>query len=54
MMYGRHDNYHAKWLRDVCNKEKSYTKWQLMYHLSKLADDVDAAWATIADKKAAA
>ena len=54
MMYGRHENYHAKWLRDVCNKEKGYTKWQLMYHLSQLADDVDRAWTTIAEKKAAA
>jgi hypothetical protein len=54
MLYGRHDNYQVKWLRSVCHKEKSYTKWQLMYHLGRLADDADEAWTVIADKKAAA
>ncbi len=54
MMYGRHDNYHAKWLRDVCNKENSYTKSALMWHLDKLATDVDRAWIAIAKKKAVA
>ena len=54
MLYGRHDNYQVKWLRSVCHKEKSYNKWELMYHLGRLADDVDEAWTVIAEKKAAA
>lgn len=54
MLYGRHDNYHAKWLRKVCNNEKSYTKSRLTHHLLSLADDVDKAWTAIAEKKAVA
>jgi len=54
IVYGRYHNYHAEWLRGVCMKEKSYTKWKLMYHLGHLADDVDKAWAVIAEKKAVA
>lgn len=53
-IYGRHNNHHAEWLRGVCNKPKSYTKWSLMYHLTKLADDVEKAPQVIADAKAAA
>ena len=54
MLYSRYDNYHAKWLRNVLLKNKRYTKWELMYHLDCLADDVDKAWTAITEKKAAA
>ena len=54
ILYGRIDNYHAKWMRNVFQENKRYTKWQLMYHLDCLAGDVDKAWTAIAEKKAVA
>jgi len=52
ILYGRDSNYYAGWLSDVCMKEKSYTKLELMHHLGHLADDVDKAWTAIAEIKA--
>ena len=54
MLYGKHDNYYAKWLREVVNKPGRYSKSSLTYHLNELAKDVDRAWQVIAEKKAAA
>ena len=52
-LYGRHNNHHANWLREACDREISYTKWDLMYHLDRLTGDVDKAWTVLAEKKAA-
>jgi hypothetical protein len=54
MLYGKHENYYAKWLREVVGKPGRYNKWTLAYHLNELAHDVDRAWKKIEAKKAAA
>ena len=53
MLYGKHNNYHANWLRDVVNKPGRYKEWTLAYHLNG-RNDIDRAWQVIAEKKAAA
>ena len=52
MMYGKYDNYYAKWLGEVVHKPGRYSKSTLAYHLNELAKDVDRAWEKIEAKKA--
>ncbi len=54
MLYGKHDNYYAKRLREVMGNPGRYNKWTLAHILKELANDVDRAWQVIAEKKAAA
>jgi len=54
MLYGRRTNYYAKWLSKVVHKPKSYTRWQLFYHIRELEKDIEKAWATLKTKKVAA
>lgn len=54
MLFGQHDNYHAKWLREVAHKPYKYTRWDLNYHLTALKNDAVRAREVLAEKKAAA
>lgn len=54
ILYSSHSNYHAKWLSKVAHKPKRYTRWELFNHIRHLEKDIEEAWATLKEKKAAA
>lgn len=53
MLYGRHDNYHAKQLTKIATGErKRFTTWDVNYHVKELAEDVEEGWAKINERRA--
>ena len=49
MLYGRHDNYHAKRLGEFVSG-KRFTWWDLNYHVAGLVADAEDANKTLAEK----
>ena len=49
-LYGRHNNYHAKWL-DAAAAGKRASRWEVGYHLKSLREDIVKARETIAAKR---
>lgn len=55
MLYSQHSNFHARWIRDnLMKRSPRFTRWEMNYHITELAKDIDKAWAALAEKKAAA
>ena len=54
VLYGRFSNYNAKWLRKVADKPKSYTRWELNYHIRELEKDIKKGRQVLKELKAAA
>lgn len=52
MVYGRHDNYHAKRIGEMACENKRFTWWDLNYHISGLLVDAENAKKTLAEKRA--
>lgn len=54
VLYSRHSNYYAEWLRNAVRKPHTYTRTQLLCVINNLEKEVVKAWETLKLKKAAA